>query len=321
MSLEYTNYSEELLEQQYDFVKSITRDWTGFWYPPFKHLKEKYCNENPDFDPLLKHYALKNSKMVGFISTAVEEEKEGVQYATLQVPFIEDSDLEVEDMLMEEAIQALIRNDAQVINTYLMDNWEVPQGFADRYDFKKTGDVIAKVARVPFRNYDVSTYKRPDYIVDVDPVVDKEGLVEVFKDEMEQTPEKIAKTIDSWKEEKVKKKIVTNVIVKDDEGIIAHAMIVAKNNKMGNMAHISVYREGHEHLRKEIFDLMMQKLQETEIEKVLLYLYQPSFHAMPDYETYGLIFDNMQRYCINFLEDDIKDSYVPMEANRLHIMR
>ncbi|MCY3412670.1 MAG: hypothetical protein INQ03_13615 [Candidatus Heimdallarchaeota archaeon] len=318
MPIEYKNYSEELLEAQFELIKEVTKDWKGFFYPNKDQLRKKYEN----IDVTTKHYMLEDDKLLGFISTAVEEEREGVRYASLQVPFIRDNDPDVEDFLMEKAIKALARLDAKVINTYLMDSWTLSSSFLVRHEFERTDDIIAKNAQLNPADYDLKDFTSSDDIVEVDPVVDLEALVKVFLTEMEGEPEEmIRKSINNWNTEELKKRILTNVIIKDNEGIIAHAMMVKKDDDTANMAHVSIYREGYRDRRPEIFKHIIKKAQEHEIKHLNFYLYKPGFEALDQYNELGVQFDDMRRYSINFLQDDYDHNHIPLEANKLYIIR
>ena len=76
--MDYKTYSEELLDDQLELVTKITKDWTHFNYPADKEgLKNTYSREG--FTPETRHYAYLNGKLVGFISSAIENEQDGIE--------------------------------------------------------------------------------------------------------------------------------------------------------------------------------------------------------------------------------------------------
>lgn len=292
MQLEYKNYSEDVLEEQHKLVTKVSKNWKGFGYPSLDQLKETYKN-NENFTPETRHYAFKDGKMIGFISSAVENEQDGVQYGSIQMPFIENNDLEVEEFLMEKALKTLFEKNVKVIRTTLRKTWGDGKNFLNRNEYEN-GVTIAKTAQIDYKKYKLENYVKPDYVMDIDVDRDKAGLVKVFASEMTQTPEQIGEIIEGWREAT---RIVANVIVKDGEEVVAHVMIVS--NPEGTnafMPHISIYKKGEEKYRAEIFKYMMYKMQQTDIPDLNFNIGEQFFENEAEYRELGLDFDDVKMY-------------------------
>lgn len=137
--IQYESYSDKILEPQYELVQEVTKDWVGFTYPSVSKLrKHQNCK---CFSPDMQHYARIGDELRGYISTRLDcKENHGL----IQIPFIKNSDEEIEDFLMERAIRKMISKNVGVISTYIEDSWEFAKGFLDRYGYERTNDVSSK---------------------------------------------------------------------------------------------------------------------------------------------------------------------------------
>lgn len=288
-SIKYRTYSDDILPKQHAFILEVTKDWKEWNYPSLEAIKEIYSRET--FTPDTRHYAFDGEQMVGFISSAVEQEVDGKQMGSIQIPFIKDNDKEIEKFLMEKAINTLKEKGVQKIQTTVRDGWKSPDFKSYNY---RDGVITFKVTELDYSKYDYSDFKKPEYVKDVDPVEDKEALIEAFKTEMTQTPEQIGQIIDRWPEAT---NILANAIVKEDDKILSHSMIVTNPDRTrATMTHISIYEKGKENLRDDVFKYLINKAKETQVPKLMFNVAQDAFNEMETYDKLGLKFDNYYRF-------------------------
>ncbi|MCG3217638.1 MAG: hypothetical protein KAR35_01445 [Candidatus Heimdallarchaeota archaeon] len=290
MSYEHKTYSEELIEIQHKFVTEITENWEGFGYPNPEQLKEGYEREN--FTPETRHYAFSEGKLVGFISSAKEREIDGIQYGSIQRPFILNEDPEVEAFLMKKAIAALKELGVEVIRTFHTEAWGSKE-FLKRNGYDD-GEAQLKMSSIAFKEMDFSDFSNPNNVKEVDLEADNEPLTKAFATEMPNTPEEISELISNWKDVP---NIISNAIIREGDEIIAHSMVLSNPNNMnGFMSHISIYEKGKEELRHDVFKYLINKVKETDREVLNFNVNQDGFDVVPFYESKGMEFAVLKRY-------------------------
>jgi hypothetical protein len=283
-----------MLKPTHDFITMITKDWENWQYPSYENLKETY-ETRPNFTPETRHYAFDEGKMVGFMASAKEREIEGKWYGSIQRPFILDDNLEIEKFLMEKAVATLREKGVDIIRTNYRRGWGDP-GFMKRNNFSE-GEVVVKTGVVPFKNFDMSGFSNEYGVKELDLVEDKLPLIKAFKTEMTQTEEEIGTIIDNWKDTDA---ILSNAIIREGDEIISHSMVYKNpNNKNATMTHISIYKEGKEDLRKQVFKYIMKRIQETDREVLNFNIGEDFFDVAPFYESKGVIFEDLKRYEIS----------------------
>ncbi|MHA2504638.1 MAG: hypothetical protein ACXAE3_17425 [Candidatus Kariarchaeaceae archaeon] len=134
--ISFKTYSEDKIEAQIQLINSIAKSWTAFGYPDATALKTAY-QSNPDFTPETRHYVYSGDKLVGFLSSAVESEKDGKQYGSIQYPFLLDEYRSYETELMNRAIDQLKSRGVEVITTNLCHLWGDSSRIINEYNFQK----------------------------------------------------------------------------------------------------------------------------------------------------------------------------------------
>ena len=134
----------------------------------------------------------------------------------------------------------------------------------------------------------------PAPVREVDIVTDKEPLTTAFKTEMTQTREEIGTIIDTWKDAQ---QVVANAIIREGDEIIAHSMIT--KNAEGNrafMTAISIYKEGKEDLRSDVFKYLVNKIKELGIPRLDFTITTDFFDAEGFYTEQGVNFVDGHRF-------------------------
>ena len=62
------------------------------------------------------------------------------------------------------------------------------------------------------------------------------------------------------------------------------------------MTHISIYQEGMDHLREDVFKYLINKIKETEIPHLNFNITKDYFQAERQYLDMGIKFENMYQY-------------------------
>ena len=85
--VEFKTYEESRLDAHIQLVLEVSKDWEWMpWYPNQDELKKIYSREG--FTPDTRHYAYDGAELVGFLSSAVEEVVDGVQFGSFHIPYI-----------------------------------------------------------------------------------------------------------------------------------------------------------------------------------------------------------------------------------------
>ena len=288
---EHKTYETEMLKSTHDFITKITKDWENWQYPSYENLKANY-ETRPNFTPETRHYAYKEGKMVGFLASAKEREIEGKSYGSIQRPFVLDDNPEIEKFLVEKAVTTLKEKGVEIIRTNYRKGWGDPE-FMKRNKYSD-GKVVAKSGVIPFKSFDMSGFSNEYEVRELDLVEDKIPLIRAFTTEMTQTEEEIGTIIDSWKETDA---ILSNAIVRQGDEIISHSMVYQNpNNKTAAMTHISIYKEGKEDLRKQVFKYIVKRMQGTDREVLNFNIGQDFFDLVPFYESKGVVFEDLNQY-------------------------
>ncbi|MCH8906173.1 MAG: hypothetical protein IH840_03705, partial [Candidatus Heimdallarchaeota archaeon] len=106
MTYEIKNYSEEFLPKQVEIGSVIYESWNSGAQSGVEQLKHSYSSEN--FDSETKFYAIKNGEVVGFLTSAIQPEKEGEQMsARLEFPFVKSGEEAATEELFRAAVAKL----------------------------------------------------------------------------------------------------------------------------------------------------------------------------------------------------------------------
>ncbi|GAG95338.1 unnamed protein product, partial [marine sediment metagenome] len=99
--MEFKIYEESRLKDLGELVKEVVKDWAyDPWYPSMEQLKEVYSAEG--FTPETRHFLYDGDKLVAFLSSAIEDEVDGVQWGSIHMPFIRKGYEKVQEKLYDK---------------------------------------------------------------------------------------------------------------------------------------------------------------------------------------------------------------------------
>jgi len=190
----YEIYDESLLDDQIELVKDIIKDWDWvIWYPNKQSLLESYSR--PSFSSDTRHYAFDRDKMVGFLSSTIEREVEGVLYGSIHIPFIREGYEHVEDELLKKTLDTLKAKGAQAIRSFAMPGWGETIQILERYGFgeKKLLSYATMFSVDLLVNND---YKKPERVQELDVLRDRIVLTRLIAEASKQPKEVIENYIE-----------------------------------------------------------------------------------------------------------------------------
>lgn len=266
--IEFKTYEESRLRDQVNLAIEVMKDWKWIsWYPNEKQLKESYSRES--FTPDTRHYVYDGKNLVGFLSSAVEDEVEGVQYGSFHIPFIKKGYEHIEDELFEKTIETLKSKGVQAIRTDIMSGWGPMPRMLKKLGFEEK-ETLAM--RTLFATNDLvdSNFAKPDYIIDLDVKEHMEIFIEAAHSLRNVPKENLERTYNYFIENDM---IYSSVIVKINNEIVSYGMIYEGAKYEGDtikrafLSRIPV-KEGKEHVFKEVFQYLVNRAKELDIDLI-----------------------------------------------------
>ncbi len=248
-------------------------------------------------------YAYIDDRLVGFISSAIEEETEGIQWGSIQAPFIRKGHESVEGQLMQRAISALESKGVQKVRTVLREGWGDAKRILTEHGYEK-GPVSHE-----YTNFSADSigfpadYVKPTHIRDVDLDADLEVLAEALSDKSGRNAEEILSQLQSWREQKRRDgdELFANAIVRDGDEVLAHALALKVSRPHGtDCAHltaINILKEGNNHLVADVFLYLVDAIKKAGLKHVRMSL--RANHRKEDYEAFNLEFKEGRVYILD----------------------
>jgi len=292
--MKFEIYDESRLDDHLELVLDVIKEWEwDSWYPTKEQLKQVYSREG--FTADTRHYLYDGNKLVGFLSTAVEENRDGIQHGSIHRLFVRKGYEEVEDKIMKHALDLLKSRGVEVVRTNLKPGMGNLEEIYERWGFGERTTLDYSVI-FPAEKYITKDYIKPDYIVDIDFNTQKDLLIEAIHLADNQSKEEIAQRLDS---------IISNnrlfgaVVAKKEEQILAYTLLYTGNKpEKSFMFPIEVIKEPSEQLIKEIFQFSVQKAFESK--KKLLYHQIKNFDLKDFYNNLNLEFVPSYSYLLRF---------------------
>jgi hypothetical protein len=193
--IKYKNYEESLLDEQIELVQDVIKDWDWvIWYPNKQSLLESYSR--PSFSPETRHYAFDGDKMVGFLSSTIEREIEGVLFGSIHIPFIRKGYDHLEEELVKKAIDKLKAKGAKAIRSFAMPGWGKTIQILEKAGFgEKKLLSYATMFSVDLLGKD--DYTKPENVEELDLPRDKQKLIKLVVKESKQSKEVVEKYLDN----------------------------------------------------------------------------------------------------------------------------
>ncbi len=293
--MKFSTYSPDKLKDQVELVNLITKDWLGFGYPNEENLKTSYSN-NSSFTPETRHYVYVKEKLVGFISSAVEEKVDGLQYGSIQHPFVHPEYAYVEKEIMEKAIDVLKSKGVTVIRTNFHRTWGNVHKLVEDYNYIEK-DIVDKFAMIDLNCVDIP--KKPDknQVREINMKKDVDIFRKLFLEKYDVGTER-ANGYLKWVSESGD--VFSHPVVIQDNSLKAYARVeMQKETNTLYMFHIPCFGDiDCDYIRADIFYYIIEKVKKI-ILPLCLYLGGEMKENASIYEKFGLKFETVKSYVIN----------------------
>ncbi|NHJ48886.1 MAG: hypothetical protein FK733_13965 [Asgard group archaeon] len=176
--IEFKTYKESYLDDQVALIKEVIGKWDWvIWYPNEETLKRNYSQEG--FTPETRHYVFDGEKLVGFLSSAIEGERDGIVWGSIHLPFIKKGYEHIEKDLMKVTVKVLEKKGANAIRAIAMPGWGDQIPILERWGFNERL-LLSQVTIFPTSTLFDGDYKAPKYIQEIDINKNKELLIKTI---------------------------------------------------------------------------------------------------------------------------------------------
>lgn len=231
MTYRIKQYQEAFLEAQERVGKEVTKNWAVFGQTPADQLKKAYSQ--PGFDPETRHYCFKVGELIGFLTSEVLEEVDGVRKANLEFPLVLPGHEEVESLLYEKAIKVLKKKGVTAVRSRVSDSWGKTVEMAERYGYafleERAVDYSTDVDAV-----EIKDMPEHESMIDYDHQRDCEQMIEIFIREYDQTPEQARTNFEAI--DKASDQVVCHLVIRKGEVIVGRALAL-RNEEDPNQAY------------------------------------------------------------------------------------
>jgi hypothetical protein len=264
--LNFKTYDESLLDDQIELVKDVIKDWNWvIWYPNKKSLQESYSRAG--FSPDTRHYIFDGDKLVGFLSSTIEKEIEGVLYGSIHIPFIRKGYEHIETKLIEKALDVLKTKGAKAIRSFAMPGWGKTIKILEKHGFKEK-KLLSYATMFSVNKLASDDYKKPVYIEELDLPRDKQKLIRLIVEQSNQSRE----VIENYLDELIFSNAIVACAIVYSQGIASFGYL-AKGERYLDMpgriflSFTPVVKDENKHLYKDIikdgFSFLAQRAKEA----------------------------------------------------------
>ncbi|MFX1253357.1 MAG: hypothetical protein ACFFCZ_17240 [Promethearchaeota archaeon] len=264
--VEFKMYDELRLDDHIKLVLEVIEDWDWKpWYPNQEELKRIYSREG--FTPDTRHYVYDDEKLVGFLSSGVDGEVDGVLFGSFHIPFIKKGYEHIEDELFSKTINTLKERGVEAIRTTTMPGWGPMPKMLEKLGF---GEQKFLAMRTIFETdaIDVSTFQKPEYIQVVDIIKDREILKKTIHSARGTPLEEIDSTLNYFATHDM---YYVGVVV-NTELVTTYGMLYEGPNYEGDtikrafISRIPFSKEVDKQILKEVFLYLVYKAKEMNID-------------------------------------------------------
>jgi hypothetical protein len=221
MTYTITSYKKAFLGAQERVGITVTKDWKFFAQTPADQLKQAYSQ--PDFDPATRHYCFKDSELVGFLTSKVEEGGK----ASLEFPLVLPGHKEVESLLVEKAVDVLRKKGVKTVKTRVSQGWGNTVEMATKWGYT-FAEELAIIYRTTMDTADIKDVPGLENITDYEHEKDFEQMVDIFVTTFHMTPEHAATNFEMI--ENAGDKVVAHVVMRKEGKIIGRALVLRHND-------------------------------------------------------------------------------------------
>lgn len=192
--IKYKNYDESLLDDQIELVKDVIKDWDWvIWYPNKQSLLESYSRAG--FSSDTRHYAFDGEQMVGFLSSTIEREIEGVQFGSIHIPFIRKGYEYIEEELLKKALDVLKAKGAQAIRSFAMPGWGKTIQILEKHGFGEK-KLLSYATMIPVNLLAKEDYQKPVHIEELELPREKQKIIKLIVAASNQPKEVVERYLD-----------------------------------------------------------------------------------------------------------------------------
>ncbi len=291
--MEFKTYEESRLKDLGKLVNDVIKDWSQDpWYPSMEQLKEAY-NTNENFTPDTRHFLYDGDKLVAFLSSAMEEEVEGVKWGSINMPFIRQGYEQVEQILFDKTISLLKSKGAQKIRVNSrLEHGYIPE-LLEKWGFERKEE-IGRRAILSSSKLSDPAYEIPDHIKEID--LNNDEDLEIFKKvylkaRKEVKPEDFDNTMKLFRERDL---TISCIIAKKDEVLSYGLLYKTDHPDRCFLSSIPIFNKEHSYALKDVLDYLAYKAFKGD--------YKEIFHALVDeervplYKELGIEFTPGYRY-------------------------
>ncbi len=291
--MEFKIYEESRLKELGELVNDVIKEWVRDpWYPTMKQLKEAYTS-NENFTPETRHFLYDGDKLVAFLSSAMEEEVEGVQWGSIHMPFIRKDYEEVEKKLYDKTIGLLKSKGAKAIRANSRQEHGYIPDLLGKWGFEKKEET-GRRAILSSSEHAVPAYDKPDYIKEIN-LNEDEGLStfkEVYlKARKEVKSEDFDNTMKLFREKDL---TISCIIAKKDEVLSYGLLYKGDLPERSFMSSIPIFNKEHNYVLKDIVNYLVNKAFKAGYKEIYHQLIDEEKEKM--YSEMGIEFTPSYRY-------------------------
>ena len=273
------NFQEEFLEEQEKVGIEATKDWSGFGQTPAATLKQIYSGEN--FDPETKFYAFDGDKLVGFLTSTILPEQDGIKKANLEFPIVLAEHEECAELLFNSAIETLKKKGVKKVQTRVGDVYKGTQEKADAWGYNFSQDLyIFMEAKVE----DISVDESDIEVLEFDSSRDLEQMIEIFVNKFGATKEYAQSNFERITKDK--ESFPVHLVIRKDDKIVGRALayLFPRDPKEFNLGNF--YFEDEKYF-VPLLSQTLSRIKEHDAEMVSQYLYGSSLSLEEQYKSFG----------------------------------
>lgn len=298
--VEFKTYDESKLDEQIELVKDVIKDWDWvIWYPNKKSLKESYSLEN--FTPETRHYVYDKKKLVGFLSSTVEREIDGILWGSIHIPFIRKDYEYIEKDLMNRTIELLKSKGVKAIRAIAMPGWGETIPILERLNFKER-TLLSYVTLFNVNKFVTPGYIRPKQsIFDMEIENNFDFLIETISQINSQLVDRVRKKINDYQ---INNSLISSIVTKIGDNL-AYGLIYVLTNylEMPGRAFLEVQQllnNGEDHSIKAVLYATIKYLahKADQAGYSILWHEMRDINLLKDYEPLNLKFDPCYSYVL-----------------------
>ncbi|MBY9000043.1 MAG: hypothetical protein KGD64_03945 [Candidatus Heimdallarchaeota archaeon] len=256
--MEFKIYEESRLKDLGELVEGVIKEWEiDPWYPTMEQLKEAYSREG--FTPDTRHFLYDGDKLVAFLSSAMEDEVDGVQWGSIHMPFIRKGYEKAEEKLYEKAFGLLKSRGAKGVYAYSWpENGYIPE-LLEKWGFEKK-DPFNKRAILSSSKFSDPAFEEPDYIKELN--LKDDGDLSKFKEvylkaRTDVKAEDFDSTMKTFRERDL---TISCILAKKGDEVLSYGLLYKDDlPERSYMSSIPIFNKEHGYVLKDIVDYLAYK--------------------------------------------------------------